>query len=287
MTNDMLSAFDEYFEIITADTPELLEQSFHLRYTVLCIEARAPGFEAAHYPDGMEIDEYDRHAHHILLRHRSTNSFIGSARLIFPDPANPEKPFPAEQHTQINPALIDISKLPRQHTVEISRFILLGKYSRRREERRRSETRPNGDQRDPSNRRRFPHPMLAISVGIIRMCIRLGITHWFSVMEPSLNRLLGLYELQLDPIGPLIDYHGPRRPYYAEISKVMDRMQKNNYQIWELVTDQGKIQPISTALDQALNVGMVAADGESNLLGNLFQIRMKTEESIESSNANN
>ncbi|MEK6708641.1 MAG: PEP-CTERM/exosortase system-associated acyltransferase [Pseudomonadota bacterium] len=254
MPNDMLGAFDEYFEIITADTPELLEQAFRLRYLALCIEERLPGFEAAHYPNGMETDDHDRHAHHLLLKHRPSGNFIGSARLIFPDPSNSGKPFPVEQHTQIDPALIDTSKLLRQHTVEISRFILLGNYSRRREERRRSATLAGGKERDSSNRRRFPHPMLAISVGIIRMCARQGITHWLSVMAPALNRLLGLYQLQLDPVGPLADYHGPRRPYYAEISKVLDRMHTNNRPIWELVTDQGKIQPFSPVYtpDQAL-----------------------------------
>ena len=245
MPNDMLSAFDEYFEIITADTPELLEEVFRLRYTVLCVEAHAPGFEATHYPDGMETDDYDCHAHHILLKHRPSGKFIGSARLIFPDPSNPAKPFPLEQHTQVDPALIDPSELSRQRTVEISRFVLLGKFSRRREERRRSEAWSKGDQRDPGNRRRFPHPRLAIAVGIVRMCIRQGITHWLSAMEPALNRLLGLYQLQLDPVGPLVDYHGPRRPYYAEISKVLDRMRTNNRPIWELVTDRGKVLPLS------------------------------------------
>ena len=254
MPNDMLSAFDEYFEVVIADTPELLEQAFRLRYTVLCVEERAPGFEAAHYPDGLETDDHDRHAHHLLLKHRPTGTFIGGARLVFTDPSNPGKSFPVEQHTQIDPALFDISKLSRQHTVEISRFILVGKYSRRREERRRSETRAVGEKRDPGNRRRFPHPMLAISVGIIRMCVRLGITHWLSAMEPSLNRLLSLYELQLDPIGPLVNYHGPRRPYHAEVSKVLDRMYTNQRPVWKLVTDQGKIQPVSAGHtpDQAL-----------------------------------
>jgi N-acyl amino acid synthase of PEP-CTERM/exosortase system len=77
-------------------------------------------------------------------------------------------------------------------------------------------------------------------------------------MAPALNRLLGLYGLNLDPIGPFADYHGARRPYYAEISKVLDRMHTNNRLIWELVTDQGKIQPLSTGHmertpDQVLN----------------------------------
>ena len=260
MTNNLLSAFDEYFEVITADSPELLEEAFRLRYTVMCIEERLPGVDVSHFPDGMETDDYDRHSHHILLKHRPSGSFIGGARLIFPDPSNPGKPFPVEQHTQIGSALIDISKLSRQHTVEISRFIVLGKFSSRREERRRSATWAGGEKRDLGNQRHFPHPMLAIAVGIIRMCVRQGITHWLTVMEPALNRLLGLYGLHLDPIGPLVDYHGPRRPYYAEISKVLDRLHTNNRPIWELVTDQGKIQPVSTGRipDQVLNADIVA-----------------------------
>jgi len=282
MPNDMLNAFDEYFEVVIADTPELLEQAFRLRYTVLCIEERAPGFEAAGYLDGLETDEYDRHAHHLLLKHRPTDTFIGGARLVFPDPSNPGKPFPVEQHTQIDPALIDISKLPRQHTVEISRFILVGKYSRRREERRRAESRAAGEKRDPGNRRRFPHPMLAISVGIIRMCIRQGITHWFSIMEPSLNRLLGFYELQLNPIGPLVDCHGPRRPYYAEISKVLERLHTNNLPVWELVTDQGKVLPLSTVCtpDQMRKASIIPEPRKSSALGNLSRPQMQTEGSM-------
>jgi N-acyl amino acid synthase of PEP-CTERM/exosortase system len=282
MPNDMLSAFDEYFEVVIADTPELLEQAFRLRYTVLCIEERAPGFEAAHYPDGLETDEYDRHSHHLLLRHRPSGDFIGGARLILPDPLEMERPFPAEQYAQIDPALIDNSQLSRQHTAEISRFILVGKYSRRREERRRSEARAVGEKRDPGNRRRFPHPMLAIVVGIIRLCAQQNITHLCSIMEPALNRLLGFYELHLDPIGPLVDCHGPRRPYYVDLIKVMDRININNRPIWELVTDQGRIQPISPIYtpDQTLNASMVAESGKSTALSNLFRPQMQTEESI-------
>lgn len=244
MQNDLINAFDEYFEIVTADSPELLEEAFRLRYTVLCIEARLPGFSVEDYPDGRETDEFDRHSHHLLLKHRPSNSFIGGARLIYPDPLNLQAPLPIEQHTQINHELLDTSKLSRQSTAEISRFLLLGRYSRRRENLRKSPDWLIGTQQDQDgDRRRFPHPMLAIAVGIIRTCIQHNITHWFSVMEPALNRLLGLYDLQLDPIGPLADYHGPRRPYYADIRKVLERMHTNNPQVWELVTNHGEIQP--------------------------------------------
>jgi N-acyl amino acid synthase of PEP-CTERM/exosortase system len=260
MQNDLIDAFDEYFEIITVNSPELLEESFRLRHTVLCIEARLPGFNVEDYPDGRETDEFDHHSHHLLLKHRPSNSFIGGARLIRPDPLNLQAPLPIEQHTLIDSELLDTNNLSRQNAAEISRFLLLGKYSRRREERRRSPDWLSNEQRDQDgNRRRFPHPMLAIAVGIIRTCIQHNITHWFSVMEPALNRLLGLYDLQLDPIGPLANYHGPRRPYYADIRKVLERMHTNNPQVWELVTDRGEIQP--TLPGAVLNASIVAEHG--------------------------
>ena len=42
--NDMVAAFNEYFEVVDAYSPELLREVFHLRYQVYCIEQRAPGF---------------------------------------------------------------------------------------------------------------------------------------------------------------------------------------------------------------------------------------------------
>ena len=72
--NDVVAAFHEYFEIIDANSPELLREVFRLRYQVLCVEQRAPGFEPSNYPDGLESDQYDRHSSHILLRHRPSRN---------------------------------------------------------------------------------------------------------------------------------------------------------------------------------------------------------------------
>ncbi len=65
-------------------------------------------------------------------------------------------------------------------------------------------------------------------------------------MEPALNRLLGIYGLQLDPVGPVTDHHGPRRPYYVDLIKMLDRMHLNHNQFWELVTDFGKVTPATS-----------------------------------------
>ncbi len=42
--SNLEAAFHRYFEILTADTPELLEAAYNLRYRVLCIHNATPGF---------------------------------------------------------------------------------------------------------------------------------------------------------------------------------------------------------------------------------------------------
>lgn len=241
--NDIVIAFNEYFEIVNANSPELLRDVFHLRYQVLCIEQRVPGFEAANYPMEMESDDYDRHSSHILLRHRPSGDFVGTVRLILPDPLNPGKTFPMEQYTQFDPALFDINKLSRQHTGEISRLVIVRRFARRRDEPLR--TSENGTW-VPTKQRRFPHPMLALVVGIVRMSAEHHITQCFSAMDPSLNRLLGPFGLQFDPVGPLTNHHGLRRPYYIDLLKMLDRTYVNHNHIWELITDYGKVRLAST-----------------------------------------
>jgi N-acyl amino acid synthase of PEP-CTERM/exosortase system len=251
--NDIMAAFNEYFEVIDARSPELLCAVFRLRYQVYCIEQRAPGFEASSYPEGMESDDYDRHSSHILLRHRPSGELVGAARLILSDPLDAKKPFPTELHTQLDPTLIQTNTLPRQHTAEISRLVIVRRFSRRRDELLHAfERGTTVEQWVPTRQRRFPHPILALVVGIIRMAVENNTTHLLSVMEPALNRLLGLYGLELDPVGPIIEHHGQRQPYYVDLIKVLERMHQKHTQFWELITDYGRIKPAAIEGDRNL-----------------------------------
>ena len=258
--NDLVAAFNEYFEVIDADSPGLLRDVFRVRYQVLCVEQRAPGFEPSNYPDQMESDDYDRHSSHILLVHRPSGAYVGTSRLILPDPLDTQKPFPAERYTSVDPALMDLSKLPRQRIAEISRLFVLRQFCRRREELESHSTLIDVTNPSIQHQRRFPHPVLALAVGIIRMSAKHEITHWLSVMEPALNRLLGLYGLQLDPIGPLTEHHGKRRPYYVNLTSMLDRMYKEHNHIWELVTDYGRVRSQLAEHGPPLAVNNVLAD---------------------------
>ncbi|MGH8567684.1 MAG: GNAT family N-acyltransferase, partial [Gammaproteobacteria bacterium] len=95
---DLLTHFRKYFEILRADTPDLLEEAFRLRYEVYCGEGCLPGFDPLDYPDGLERDiyDYEHRSVHCLLRHRSTGSNAGTVRLVLADPVQPDAPFPIE-----------------------------------------------------------------------------------------------------------------------------------------------------------------------------------------------
>jgi N-acyl amino acid synthase of PEP-CTERM/exosortase system len=242
-TNDVVAAFNEYFEVIDADSSALLDQVFRLRYQVLCIEQRLPGFEASRYPDKYESDAYDEHSSHILLRHRPSGDFVGTARLILSDPLNPGKPFPIEQHARLDP-LFDIDALPRCHIAEVSRLLVVRRFGRRKGEERGIGNHVVVEENRTRKQRRFPHPILALAVGLIRRSAQHHITHWLSIMDPALNRLLCPFGLQHDSIGPITEYHGQRRPYHVDLDLMLSRMYKNHNQIWELITDHGRVIPM-------------------------------------------
>ena len=75
------------FEIIRADTPELRDLAYLLRYQVY---AHEHGFEKPEdHLKEREKDDYDERSLHILLRHRRSGIVVGTARLVLPEAANP------------------------------------------------------------------------------------------------------------------------------------------------------------------------------------------------------
>ena len=244
--NELMENFNEYFAVIPADTPQLLEEAFRLRYQVFCIEEHVPDFEAAKYPGGLETDVYDQRAVHSLLRHRPSGLYVGTVRLILPDPYDLKESFPIEQYTAdcFDPKLIDLNKLPRAHTAEISRMVITRQFLSRRGEYLGLHTTSDYLARpDTSGRRSFPRPILGLVRGVIRMSAEQGITHLYAGMGRSLNRLLGPFGLQLPAIGPVVDYHGPRRPHLGVVDEVLRTVYEQNYDVWELLTDKGRVWP--------------------------------------------
>ncbi len=238
--SDLYKAFHEYFEIVIADTPCLKEKVFRMRYQKLCVDMKVPGYEPSLYPDGQEKDNYDDHSSHVLIRHRQTKEFIGTARLIMFDKKNPNKLFPIEKHAHVDLKIINLNKHSRQYSGEISRFLIIKKFERRKGERRNYKTRESVADSANTDRRTIKNLTLVLAAGIVRLSAKYNINNWFTIMDPALNRLLNYYGLDLNPIGPAVQHYGLRRPYYGELGKIFDRMKQDNRDAWEVVTEHGK-----------------------------------------------
>jgi N-acyl amino acid synthase of PEP-CTERM/exosortase system len=239
---DLINAFEKYFEVVIANTPELRREAFKLRYDVVCYEL--PDCEPGDFPDGLETDEYDSRAIHSLLYHRPTGALAGTVRLILPDTTNIHKLFPLERCAReaIDPHLVDLSKLPRTTTAEISRMILARQFRSRGRERFNVHG-VDGNAVNLDGRRQFPHPVLGLIVALMQMSAQHNITHWYAIMEPVLNRMLRQFSLELTPIGSLVNYHGLRQPHLDAAATVLTRVFQRHRCVWELVTSQGKFLP--------------------------------------------
>src|SRR5574338_334496 len=66
----LMDLYSSYFDVVRADTPDLVSEALRLRYQVYCVEN--PFEDPSEHPDGLERDRYDAQAAHCLLLHRPT-----------------------------------------------------------------------------------------------------------------------------------------------------------------------------------------------------------------------
>jgi len=236
--------YNHYFEAIRADTPELMEEVFRLRYQVYCVEHHFENPDD--FPDGLERDVYDSRSAHSLLIHRPSNTIAGSVRLVLPAHAHPTSSLPIDLVCK-ETLLQDPKEIPRENTAEVSRFALVKKFRRR-----------TGEQGSPSgvteeslqahdavsastmDRRIASHMTLGLISSLVAMSTEHGISIWCSVMERALLRLLRRIGIYFTNIGPQIDYHGKRQPCYSPLDVLLERVKEEHFDVWEVLTDEGR-----------------------------------------------
>ncbi|WP_049773065.1 PEP-CTERM/exosortase system-associated acyltransferase [Nitrosococcus watsonii] len=247
--SNLITAFEKYFKIIPANVVDSKNRFHRLRYQVYSQELQLPDFEAWRYPDGREIDEYDNRSICSLLYHRESKNLAGGVRLVLCNSDDPLQPFPIEEHAghYFDKNLVVPNQLPRRTTAEITRLMLARNFRCRGQEALYAHGMDDSNIKDSrsDSRRQFPHPILGLLVALVRMSSECGITHWYAGMEPVLNRRLRQFGANLKPIGPLVEYHGGRRPYLDTIDNVLGRMFRENRAFWELITNHGKLYPDS------------------------------------------
>jgi len=232
----LVEACRNEFDGVPANTPALLRAAHRLRYQVFCVENRI--FDRAKNPGGIECDEYDEHSLHAVLRHRTTQTFVGTVRLVLHKPGAPSGSLLFHRLCR-HPRLDDPNFLPLETTGEIGRFAVAkafrpplgGGVSGRSSE--------IGNY--PDNRHLVPQMTLGLIKVALQMCIAQRIRDVCAVMEPSLLRLLGRLGLHFIPLGSPIEYYGSRQPCYTNLAELFARCRIERPEVWAVTTDHGRL----------------------------------------------
>lgn len=244
MTNNIAQAFNQYFEMIPAQSQELKETTYRLRFQVYTMETGH--LNVKDFPNGMEIDEYDDQSEHFLIRHKESGLYVATTRLILPLKSDPDRQFSVEKHSLIeNPDLL--AGIPRIRIAEVSRFCVSQQFKRRAGELN-SLAGISDDilahvQAHTNQRSALPNFVLPLIACLIRMSMHHEITHWYAFMEPALARMLRGFGINSVPIGPLVDFYGKRRPYLIVIAELLQGVKEHDESIWNLLTNFGHFWP--------------------------------------------
>ena len=235
--------YDGYFQILQAETEEQRQQAFRLRYQVYCVEY--PYEDPARNPGEMERDAYDDISRHALLMHRKSGSLVGAVRLILPKNDGREMRLPIRDVCRHEFIMEDRPELPRSRTAEISRFAVSKDFRRRAHEDTSvgSFTMPGDDPR-----RIIPNTSLGLMQAIVSMAAQEDVSHLCAVMEPFLLRMLRKLGIHFHKLGPEVEYHGHRQPCYSDLDELLTRIWLERRDVWELITDDGKLWPLNAAV---------------------------------------
>jgi N-acyl amino acid synthase of PEP-CTERM/exosortase system len=236
-----VARFDTYFRAVSADTRELIDKAFALRYQVYCLERQFE--DPSEQPRGLETDQFDRHSIHSLVFHRPQEEPIGTARLILPQARPDSLPI---QSLLKKTGMNACKYFPNHAVAEVSRFAISKEFRRRKVE---SGSIPEAE----AKRERHGNlPCLGLVQMVLRQSIELGIEYWGAVMEPQLLRMLALMGIRFQPIGPLVSYHGLRQPSFCHVPVMLRNMALTKPESWAIVTNNGELMPNRTRFETEL-----------------------------------
>jgi len=226
---DQLTRFNTYFRTSSADTAQLIETSFALRYQVYCLERQFE--DPAEHANFQEKDEFDQHSVHSLIFYRPRAEAIGTVRIILADPELERLPI---QKLLREIGLNPFDYFKSENTAEISRFAISKEFRRRH-----SSHLLAAEKHLPERKTNLP--CLGLIQCILRRSLELGISTWAAMMEPQLLRMLASMGIRFLPIGPLVSHHGLRQPSFCDVPKMLKVLAYEKPENWVVVTDDGEL----------------------------------------------
>ena len=216
MSDSIAKHFDQFFEIVFANTPELIKEGQRIRHQVYSDEL---GWEPK-YPDGLEKDEYDQSAYTLLLRHKQSGVYAGTVRIIVPpcDRDDFELPFQAHCFESIKQENREGLCLSSGFYGEVSRLAVPEQFRRRKGEKnkpfvlnfKREDGKMLSRELTADELRAFPNIAISLYLAIIAMAKLFNHKMMYVVVEPRLARSMKFAGIHFQQIGEDMDYHGKR-----------------------------------------------------------------------------
>jgi N-acyl-L-homoserine lactone synthetase len=208
-----LTVANDEMQVELAECEAQIREAQRLRYKVYCEER---GFEPG--ANGLEQDDFDDMARHVLIRARRTGAVLGTVRVVLGSDGTGHASFPMHRVC----AEYVLAPLPAAATGEISRFAL-------------SRERPGLSAASAALMRLF------LMRGIVAVSGMHQLTHWCAIMENSLLRLLRGTAIHFQHVGPVVEFHGTRQPAVGAIGSVLGRIRQEKPQIWAFITGNGSL----------------------------------------------
>jgi N-acyl amino acid synthase of PEP-CTERM/exosortase system len=232
----------QYFDFVRVNVGNgLWDDVQRLRFDVYCQEMHF--LDAAHYPTGLESDEFDLHSAQFAAINNE-KEVISTLRLVRDEGLG----FPLEHHGDaLYPSF---HELPRERTVEVSRLILAKRYRRRANDTRYGTSvgpDPTVGTGDPSHpaQRRSPYPLILF--GLFRCMfeesLNTGLEYWLAAMEPWLRTFLARFGFTFTPIGDPIEYYGQVIPYSAKVEDIFKTVSEMRPDVLKIVLGGGDDAP--------------------------------------------
>jgi len=228
--------FARYFSLHPAEAGTHREEEvYRIRYQVYCQEF---GYEpSANFPDGKETDRFDHRSKHCLAVHKLSGHSAGCVRLVYPDPNDRDSLLPFEQNCggSLDREWLARLDLQRSTVCEISRLAVSGTFRGRAGEDASRYGAVSGLRFTESERRVFPYIAVSLYLAATVLTELTGRRNVFAMMEPFLPRLLNRAGIHFQQVGPVIDYHGQRAPYFITTDSALEGMKPDLRELYERI----------------------------------------------------
>lgn len=214
--------FADYLRPVVAESEDCKTKVFNIRHQVYCEEL---GFEPLRENE-QENDEFDKFAIHSLIQHIQTGNYAGTVRIVTPSESTQQLPIEKYCLHSITDAELSPANFERHEVCEISRLAVPAKFRRRKIDQFEGAATGviNPQTYSEEELRCFPFIAIGLYMSAASIVISKGIPHTYVMMEPRLARSMSFLGIKFHKLGPTVEYHGQRAPYYINPSLLMKNL---------------------------------------------------------------